>query len=114
MKQPIALRQLVGKNVRSLRRARGWSQEELGEQAELSYKFIGEIERGAVNPSLDSLEKIASALTIEVFELFLHQGLMILTPGEVAKVETSIEVLQSVLGSARNRLFSEKGDAKIR
>ncbi|MBI4680030.1 MAG: helix-turn-helix transcriptional regulator [Nitrospirae bacterium] len=34
-----------------------FTQEELGEKAGLSYKFVGEIERGEVNPSLDSPKK---------------------------------------------------------
>jgi transcriptional regulator with XRE-family HTH domain len=103
MKEPIALRQLVGENVRFLRRAKGWSQEELGEQADLSYKFVGEIERGAVNPSLDSLLKIANALTIDVAELFLNKGLIVLSYDEVAKVESSLSVLRDVLGTAKSR-----------
>lgn len=107
MRQQIALRQLVGENVRSLRRAKGWSQEELGEKAELSYKFLGEVERGAVNPSLDSLGKIAKALSIEVAELFLCSGLTVLTHDEVARVESSIEVLKSVLGSVKSRWADE-------
>jgi len=46
------------------------TQEQLGEKAGISYKFIGEVERGAVNPSLDSLVGIAKALRVGVRELF--------------------------------------------
>ncbi|MBI4378760.1 MAG: helix-turn-helix domain-containing protein [Nitrospinae bacterium] len=38
-----------------MRKSRGFTQEELGEKAGLSYKFIGELERGEENVSLDSL-----------------------------------------------------------
>ncbi len=41
----------------------------MGERADLGYKCVGEVERGTVNPSLDSLEKIANALAIEVAAL---------------------------------------------
>ncbi|MBU5635900.1 helix-turn-helix domain-containing protein [Geomonas sp. Red69] len=93
----------MGENIRSLRHAKGWSQEELGEQAGLSYKFIGEIERGAVNPSLDSLAKIANALTINLAKLFLDRGLIVLSPEEVAKVESSLSVLHDVLGTVKSK-----------
>jgi len=102
MGELMTLRQLVGGNIRTLRKAKGWSQEELGEQADLSYKFVGEVERGMVNPSLDSLAGIANALDIEIAELFLREGLMVMTESEVAEVETAMAVLRNVLTSARN------------
>lgn len=36
------------------------TQEELGSKADISYKFIGEVERGQQNPSFDTLDKIAA------------------------------------------------------
>jgi len=42
------------------------SQEELAEKADLSYKYVGEVERGCVNISLDSLVRIAKALKVKV------------------------------------------------
>ncbi|MFH1287751.1 MAG: helix-turn-helix transcriptional regulator [bacterium] len=64
------LRKKLGERIRGLRMSTGLTQEELGEKAELSYKFLGEIERGQVNISLDSLEKIANALDIKIENLF--------------------------------------------
>lgn len=60
----------LGKRIRALRRIKNLTQEDLGEKAGLSYKFVGEIERGEVNPSLDSLVKIATALGVKVGDLF--------------------------------------------
>ena len=60
----------LGKRIRALRRVKSLTQEELGEKSGLSYKFIGEIERGEVNPSLDSLTKIAKSLGVKVGDLF--------------------------------------------
>ncbi len=76
----------------------------MGEQADLSYKFVGEIERGAVNPSLDSLIRIANALNVEITELFLSEGLIVLTHDDVARVESALAVLNNVLGTARPKL----------
>ena len=98
MNNLIALRQLIGGNIRQLRKSRGWSQEELGEKAELSYKFVGEIERGAVNPSLDSLVGIANALNVEISKLFLTGKLLVLNDAEIAEVKSALAVLTEVLG----------------
>jgi len=45
------------------------SQEKLAEKADLSYKYLGEVERGQVNISLDSLTRIAKALGVRVRDL---------------------------------------------
>jgi transcriptional regulator with XRE-family HTH domain len=60
----------VGSRIRSLRETGGLTQEELGEKAGLNYKYIGELERGDVNVSLDSLVKIAEALDVKIGDLF--------------------------------------------
>ena len=64
------IRKGLGKRIRTLRKSKAFTQEELGEKAGLSYKFVGEMERGEVNPSLDSLVKIANALSVKVGDLF--------------------------------------------
>lgn len=51
MKSIDNIRRGLGKRIRTLRRLKTLTQEELGEKAGLSYKFVGEIERGEVNPS---------------------------------------------------------------
>ena len=60
----------LGRRIRELRNEKGWTQQELGNYAEVNYKFIGEIERGRQNPSFDILVKIATALDVELPELF--------------------------------------------
>lgn len=61
---------LLGRRIRALRNMKGWTQEELGKEADVNYKFIGEIERGRQNPSLNVLYKIATAMQIDMSELF--------------------------------------------
>ncbi len=61
---------LLGRRIRALRTIKGWTQQELGNQADVNYKFIGEIERGQQNPSFNILVKISNALGVEIFELF--------------------------------------------
>lgn len=59
----------MGERVRTLRLARGLSQEELGEHAGLHRTYIGHIERGEVNPSLLNICKVAGALSADVADL---------------------------------------------
>jgi len=54
--------EVVGANIRRLRKAKGLSQEELAHQAGLATRYLAGIERGEENPSLQFLVKIAAAL----------------------------------------------------
>ncbi len=66
----ISLRLRLAKRVRRLRVARGWSQEVLADAAGLHRTYIGSIERGERNVSLEAMERIAQALEIPLAELF--------------------------------------------
>ncbi len=61
---------LLGRRIKTLRTMKGWTQQELGNQADVNYKFVGEIERGQQNPSFNTLVKVATALEVELPELF--------------------------------------------
>jgi len=60
----------VGLNVRRLRKARGLTQEKLAEEAGLAMRYLGGIERGEENPSLEALVNLASALSVHPRDLF--------------------------------------------
>ena len=64
------LRTVLGTNLRKLRNRRNWSQMELAEKADISMNFLSEIERGNKWPYPDTLQNLATALDVEVFELF--------------------------------------------
>lgn len=53
---------IIGRNIRRIRRTKGWSQEKLAEQAGLHRTFVGAIERGERNISIATLVKLANAL----------------------------------------------------
>ncbi len=55
--------------MRTLRAARGWSQEELAWQAGLHRTFVAHVERCARNISLDNIEKLALALGVQIGRL---------------------------------------------
>ncbi|NMM40876.1 helix-turn-helix domain-containing protein [Pseudoalteromonas arctica] len=56
--------------VRKLRNKKNLTQEELASLCDLDRTYIGSVERGERNVSLINIHKIASALNIEVKELF--------------------------------------------
>ena len=60
------LSQTLGRRIRVLRVARGWSQEGLAEIAGVHRNYIGQVERGAVSVSVSQLLKIARALEVAV------------------------------------------------
>jgi transcriptional regulator with XRE-family HTH domain len=66
-----SIRSKLGRRVRTLRKARGWSQEGLGERASLHPTYVGGIERGERNVSLINLAKLSEAFRISMAEL-LH------------------------------------------
>jgi transcriptional regulator with XRE-family HTH domain len=60
-----AVRRQLGANVRRWRNRRGWTQDQLAEHSNISAKFVGEVERGEDNPSLETLWALVCALKIE-------------------------------------------------
>lgn len=58
------------REVRQLRLARGWNQTELAFHAGLAPSVISQIENGKRDPSAGTLRKLASALGVEVADLF--------------------------------------------
>ena len=55
--------------MRTHRRSLKWSQEKLAEKADLHPVYIGKLERGEENVSLDALMRISSALKIQLSDL---------------------------------------------
>lgn len=94
-----AIRKKVGEKIRQLRKLRELTQEQLGEKAGISYKFIGEVERGTVNPSLDSLIGIARALHVTVKELFPSESDLIteFSHEELQTIKRAVKLLNSRL-----------------
>lgn len=62
---------LVAWNLRRLRVKRGVSQEALAVDAGVDRSYVGRIERGIENPTVETLDRLASALDVGVGEM-LH------------------------------------------
>ena len=65
----MEIRQRLAQNLRRLRTEKGWSQEEYADRAGIHRTYISDIERGARNPTIMILEKLAQALDVKAAEL---------------------------------------------
>ena len=60
---------ILGYRIKKLRNEKNLTQEELAEQADISIKYLGEIERGRGNPTLRNLDSLASVLGLATYDL---------------------------------------------
>ncbi len=56
----------IGSRIRYYRREKNLSQEELAERSGLSFSFIGQLERGSKQPTIDSLYKITKGMDLSI------------------------------------------------
>ncbi|MDR2952114.1 MAG: helix-turn-helix transcriptional regulator [Treponema sp.] len=59
------------KNLKEYRKKRGFTQAKLAEKVNVTAHYIGMLEMGRNFPSTDLIERIAKALDIEMYELFV-------------------------------------------
>lgn len=67
------LQKVVGRNLRARRQERGLSQEDFADAIGVHRTYLGDVERGERNISLQRLERIAKELGIEARSL-LDEG----------------------------------------
>ncbi len=92
MQEPDVTRPF-GVSVRTWRRRLGISQEELGGRAGLHRTYICDIERGARNVSLESIEKLARSLEISVARLFSYEPTSGVPKDQSASYEDLVDIL---------------------
>jgi transcriptional regulator with XRE-family HTH domain len=64
--------QVVGLNIRRLRKARGLSQEKLAAESGIDMRYLGGIERGQENPTVAVVGNIATALGVHPSTLLME------------------------------------------
>lgn len=65
-----ALQKMFGSKLRAARLKRSLTQEELADKAGLHSTYLGQIERGRRNPSLNNIHRIVKALNGSIIEIF--------------------------------------------
>ena len=86
------IKKLLGKRIREVRILRNLTQEDLSELTDIGASSISKIESGYFHPTDENLEKIAKALKIEPYKLYMfnHQK----------DTKSLLEDLENILKSA--------------
>lgn len=71
MKTPVLVK--FGKRIRELRKERELSQKQLGDLTGFHKNYVGMIERGERNPSLENIEVFANTFEMSLSELFTFE-----------------------------------------
>jgi len=66
-------KKIVGNNIRFYRQQQGFSQEKLAEKSSLHRTYIGSVERGERNISLENIVAIANSLSIPPYKLIRRE-----------------------------------------
>ena len=92
------LRGRVGARVKQLRQSRRFTQEQLAERANLSYKFVGELERGRANPTLTTLASLSDALGVSLVDILgIDVAKPKLSPRQATQVREALESLEHLV-----------------
>lgn len=94
------LMKIVGERLRNIRKEKGYSQDELAHLAELHFTYLGKIERAEKNVTIESLEKVTSALGISLEELFRYI--------EPSTEETDNFTLMQIINKLQGRSVEEQ------
>ena len=70
----MSLRETVAKNLRRIRQAKGLSQEELADRADVNRNYVGMLEREQHAARIDMLEKLADVLDVDPIEFFRRKA----------------------------------------
>ena len=71
MEKQVHIREIFSKNLRENRRKCGFSQEKLAENTGITTQYLAMMEIARKFPSSKVLERLALAMNIKVYELFL-------------------------------------------
>jgi len=69
----VGVKYKFGRELKRLRKLRGYTQTQLGERVGLSRKYLSEIENGKANISIDTLMLLLETLNSDLEQLLLHE-----------------------------------------
>jgi transcriptional regulator with XRE-family HTH domain len=93
---------MLGTRIRDIRKSAGLTQEELAEKAGFHSSYIGGLERAEKNITLRNLEKVATALNVEIYDLLKYK-MNIKNKSYVPDKSPEINELLSILLSLESR-----------
>lgn len=85
----MTILKLLGKKIQTIREKRDLTQEKLEEKTGINAKYISALERGQINLTVNTLEKLSKGLDIELYELFIFS----VKPESCQSVKKAIESL---------------------
>jgi transcriptional regulator with XRE-family HTH domain len=95
--------EVLGRQVLAKRKEKGWSQEELGEKAEISRNYVSQIERGeAESISIKVINKLASALGVSPSDLGDEQSLPVMIPASLRQFASHQKLSYEVIEKLSN------------
>ena len=92
------IQQELGKRIRELRKAKGYSQESFARKSGIDRTYIASLEAGKRNISIDNIKKIADALNVTLHDLFdftkpiIHNTILLTINGTTFLLESSVEL----------------------
>ena len=94
----VSIRETFAKNLRENRRKSGLTQAQLAEKAEISHHYLAMVELARNIPTVDTIERLAKVLNVEIYELFIVP----LSPAmELKKIhETIIADMKQIVSEA--------------
>lgn len=110
MEEKPRVRSVIAQNVRKYRKLEGLTQEQLAEAADVSNTYVANIECGQTWVSDKTLEKIAAALRIDIYLLFISEKTNQNAKDALAKSGENISYLkkrQNELNNYVKAFFSE-------
>jgi transcriptional regulator with XRE-family HTH domain len=68
----LRLKYAFGQALREVRMEKGWTQEQLGFESDLTRNFVSLVELGQRSPTLDTVEQVARALGVSASSLLIR------------------------------------------
>ena len=95
----MGLKQTFVRNLKQFRKIEHISQMKLAEKCESDVNYIGQIEMGMRFPSIRLIEKIAAALQLEPYRLFMEEP-----AAAFGEMDPAVDLLTKLPASARQAL----------
>lgn len=73
----MELKKQIGKRIQSIRKSKGITQEGLAEMIGIEIPSLSNIETGKYSPSIETLQKLATALNVKVWEFYYVEEISI-------------------------------------